>query len=75
MSASSTLKAAETRRRRRAIRCDLVAARISMGFTSRGPAERCVICGRHLSDEASRRRGVGPECWGQVLATLAEDRR
>jgi len=25
--------------------------------------ENCGICGRGLTDDASRRRGIGPECW------------
>lgn len=34
------------------------------------PAARCSLCGRGLTDEQSRRRGVGPECWGDVLRAV-----
>ena len=34
------------------------------------PASRCYLCGRGLTDEQSRRRGVGPECWGDVLRAV-----
>jgi hypothetical protein len=36
------------------------------------PRTRCRICGRGLEDPASIERGIGSECWDQVLAALTE---
>jgi hypothetical protein len=32
---------------------------------------RCIVCGKPLSDEISRRRGIGPTCLGK--SALADD--
>jgi hypothetical protein len=31
------------------------------------PSYRCHICGKQLSDHASRQRGVGTDCWQEIL--------
>lgn len=36
------------------------------------PRQRCRICGRGLEDPASIARGIGSECWEQVLAALTQ---
>ncbi len=36
------------------------------------PRKRCRICGRGLEDHASIARGIGSECWEQVLAALTQ---
>ncbi len=35
-----------------------------------GPREHCCICGRGLDDAASIQRGIGSECWQQVLTAI-----
>lgn len=58
-------KGAVTRAKRRELLVYDVARQIrSNRFV---PGCRCAICGRALSDSDSRDRGVGPECWGDVL--------
>jgi Family of unknown function (DUF6011) len=62
-------KAGATRRHRRQKRVAEIAARILAGY---GIGERtsCAICGRGLGDPASMKRGIGSECWQDLLATL-----
>jgi hypothetical protein len=68
LSAAAT-KAAATRRRRREKRVYDTARRI-IEHGSQGPADHCCICGRGLADSASIERGIGSECWQDVLAHL-----
>ncbi len=35
-----------------------------------GPADRCVCCKKDLTDEPSVARGIGPECWQDILQRL-----
>jgi gas vesicle protein len=66
-------KAAETRRRRRQRKVyDYVAQ--SLAGHPVGPRGRCVICGRHLSDQQSVERGVGSECWQDVMKLVTRKR-
>mgnify|MGYP006435296309 CR=1 FL=1 len=67
-------KAAETRRRRREKNVKSVARTI---LTHHGIERRntCAICSRNLSDEASIARGVGSECWQDVLKAVEKLRR
>jgi hypothetical protein len=62
-------RAAETRRRRTDKLVYDTAARIMAGERL-GPAARCCICRRALSDPQSIRRGIGSECWQSVLTAL-----
>jgi hypothetical protein len=62
-------KAGETRRRRQHLRTAAVARRILAG-QGIGAQQRCAICGRGLDDPASIERGVGSECWQDVLAIV-----
>jgi hypothetical protein len=57
--------AAKTRARRRELKIYRIASR--MDFV---PAKNCEVCGKRLSDETSRERGIGSECWGRVLAAI-----
>jgi ribosomal protein S18 acetylase RimI-like enzyme len=66
-------KAAETRRRRHLLRVDAVARQlVTSGRT--GPSARCVICRKQLDDADSVRRGIGSECWQQVLTAIEQSR-
>jgi hypothetical protein len=58
-------KAAITRARRQERRVQQAAERILEKDI--GPRAHCYICGRHLTDEVSIRRGIGSECWQGVL--------
>jgi hypothetical protein len=31
------------------------------------PSNRCHICGKRMSDQESQKRGLGADCWQQVL--------
>lgn len=66
-------KATDTRRHRREKRVYDVAQQITDGG-SYGPAEACVICRRGLDDPQSIHRGIGSDCWQDVLK-LIESRR
>lgn len=62
-------KAAATRARRQATKVYGTARRIVDGNVL-GPRAKCSICARKLDDAHSTERGVGPECWDQVLDAL-----
>jgi hypothetical protein len=64
-------KAAETRRRRQERRVYEVAKSINAG-TRYGPGNACVICKRGLGDPESIQRGIGSECWQDVLDKIQE---
>src|SRR5262245_48508390 len=66
-------EAAETRRRRTQARVYQVAKRITSGG-SFGPKQRCVICGKALDDPQSVERGIGSECWQDVLGQITRQR-
>jgi len=38
-----------------------------------GPGNRCVICGKQLTDPESITRAIGSECWQTVLKHLGEE--
>jgi hypothetical protein len=63
-------KAAETRARRRE-RHVLTAARRLVVEQNIGPREHCYVCGRGLADPESITRGIGSECWQDVLKLIA----
>jgi hypothetical protein len=62
-------KAAETRRRRRQKQIWQVAKRILAGHGI-GERHHCAICGRGLDDPTSIERGIGSECWQDVLNSI-----
>jgi hypothetical protein len=62
-------KAGVTRRRRREKRVAEIAARILAGHDI-GRRPNCAICGRGLGDPVSIDRGIGSECWQDLLATI-----
>ena len=62
-------KAAVTRARRRELKVDWIARRI-VEKQQTGPQSHCHICGRGLSDPPSIERGIGSECWQDVLAAI-----
>ena len=59
-------KAAVTRARRREKKIHLLATSIA---TKSGvkPGTHCYVCGKSLTDAESIARGIGPECWQEVL--------
>ena len=65
-------KAAETRRQRTAKRVYAVAERL-IGNCAVGARNTCAICRRRLSDQESIGRGIGSECWQDVLDELRRD--
>ncbi len=67
-------KAAVTRRRRKEKAVARIAERILRG-AGVGPQDQCAICGRHLDDPQSVQRGVGSECWGELLGRLTAAKR
>lgn len=60
-------RGAKTRARRQQLLINEVADKIRQRQNI-GPLPSCYICGRKLDDPDSVARGIGPECWGQVLA-------
>jgi Family of unknown function (DUF6011) len=38
------------------------------------PRNNCVICGRGLDDPQSIARGVGSECWQDVVEAIAQQK-
>jgi len=65
----SAQKAAATRRERRVLKID----RLVYEYRTKGafiPAHTCRVCGRGLSDKESIDRGIGSECWQDVLRAI-----
>jgi hypothetical protein len=60
-------KAVATRKIRTAKRVYAIAKRITLNGEPIGPRASCIICGRGLGDQQSIDRGIGSECWQQVL--------
>jgi hypothetical protein len=65
------IRAAETRRRRRELRVYAVVERLRLGHRY-GPRGTCVVCAKGLSDAPSIARGIGPECWNDILGRLQQ---
>jgi Family of unknown function (DUF6011) len=63
-------KAAVTRKRRHAKRVSEIVERLELGHRY-GPSGRCVICRKKLSDPESISRGIGSDCWQDILRCLA----
>ena len=62
-------KAAETRVSRRRDKI-YIAARCVRERQGIGARRHCYVCGRHLDDAVSIKRGIGPECWQEVLSQI-----
>lgn len=67
-------KASETRAIRQERKVYDVAHKILAG-NKIGPLPNCYICGRGLSDPESIERGIGSECWQDVLQAITKHRR
>ncbi len=67
----SAKAAAETRRRRQAFKVQETARRIVAG-AKLGPRPTCCICGRGIDDPQSVARGIGSECWQDVLQAIEQ---
>ncbi len=63
--------AAVTRQRRQRYKVHMIAKRLAAGGSA-GPALKCSICHRRLSDAESIARGVGSECWQGVLDMIEQ---
>jgi hypothetical protein len=59
-------KAVATRANRVRLRVNYAAQRTAAGMGI-GNRTNCYICSRALSDPESTKRGIGPECWQDVL--------
>jgi Family of unknown function (DUF6011) len=64
--------AAETRGRRRKRKVYAAAKKLTFQGDKIGPRNNCVICGRGLDDPQSIARGVGSECWQDVLTAISQ---
>jgi hypothetical protein len=64
-------KAAATNAERRALKVRIIAERIAARQAT-GPAHHCYVCGRQLTDQQSVNRGIGSECWQEVLTKVEE---
>jgi hypothetical protein len=67
-------QSAATRQERRRDKVHIVAKRSAAGLST-GPAKHCYICGRFLTDPVSIDRGIGSECWQDVLNAISSDLR
>jgi hypothetical protein len=65
---------AATQSERRALKVQIIAKRI-VAAQATGPRTSCYVCGRGLADPQSIGRGIGSECWSDVLAALTRIRR
>jgi hypothetical protein len=63
-------KGAATRSRRRVLKVKQIATRIIEAHPDIHAGPNCCVCGRHITDAESRQRGIGPECWSDVLAAV-----
>jgi Family of unknown function (DUF6011) len=63
-------KAAQTKAARRERRVHTTARRL-VAEQNIGPRSHCYVCGRGLADPESIARGIGSECWQDVLKLVA----
>jgi hypothetical protein len=59
-------KAAATRTRRRERKIYEIIKKLELGHKY-GPAQHCVVCGKWLGDPESIERGIGSDCWQQII--------
>jgi Family of unknown function (DUF6011) len=71
---ASARKAAVTRRARVAKRIYAVAGDLTFQGKPVGPRNRCFVCGRKLTDLQSIARGIGSECWEDVLTEIEKEK-
>ena len=64
-------QAAETRSKRRRLRIQLISRKLAEG-QGIGNRSSCAICGRALADPTSIERGIGSECWQDILEALQQ---
>lgn len=64
-------KAAATRLRRKELRVQKVVQCV-LEQKPVGPRSSCCICGRGLGDSESIQRGIGSECWQDVLKRVTQ---
>jgi hypothetical protein len=64
-------RAAQTRHQRKEAHYYAVADQLIRGITF-GPHDRCRICKKALTEQQSRLRGIGPECWERVVSIKTE---
>ena len=62
-------KAATTRAARHQKKIYAIIEKLRLGHKY-GPASQCVVCGKGLNDPASLSRGIGSDCWQQIVAEL-----
>jgi Family of unknown function (DUF6011) len=67
-------KAAATRAVRRELKVNKAADRIRT-YSGIGARRTCFICGKGLSDAISINRGIGPECWQDVLTQITKSQQ
>ena len=67
---SNAAKKAAITRARRQERKILETARRIVANAKIGPRDNCIICGRGLGDPESIERGIGSECWQDVLKQI-----
>lgn len=70
-------KAAVTRASRREKKITQAVKRLMAGLAALDdakPHNNCRICGKSITDADSRLRGIGPECWQDILRMVERDR-
>lgn len=68
-------EAAETRRRRKKAQVYRIAESILLGGEPLKPAKHCQICGRAVWDPPSEARGIGSDCWQDILRAIEHMKR
>ena len=63
-------KAAETRRERREAKVYRLVRHLEEGGDLPGPRQKCSLCGKGLGDPSSIKRGIGSDCWQDVLRAM-----
>ena len=66
-------KAAVTKARRREKKISLIAKRVIERHQT-GPSFKCYVCGKGLTDQESIARGIGSDCWQDVLKDIERQR-
>jgi hypothetical protein len=72
---SEAAKKAAVTRRKRTERGVYAAAQRILRNEKCGPHNNCIICGRGLGDPESIQRGIGSECWQDVLQAITRLRQ
>ncbi|MGE0801577.1 MAG: hypothetical protein AB7O55_24925 [Lautropia sp.] len=63
---------AQTRSRRQEKRVRQIISRLAAGEVF-GPRTRCLICSKALETRVARQRGIGADCWQNVLAAMTRE--